>query len=187
MMINMSGFTTCLDDLLVFIYEFWYALHVLRTNLNDPNNVLQSWDPTLINPCTWYHVTCNSDNSVTRVDLGNAGLSGTLTPSLGQLANLQYLNLYSNNITGVIPTELGKLTILISLDVANNHLSGTIPSSLSNLRSLRFLRLNGNHLSGTIPSQLIQLVLNGNLEELNVSNNNLAGTENIRLEHFELA
>ncbi|CAN0928292.1 LRR receptor kinase BAK1 [Linum grandiflorum] len=43
------------------------ALHNLRTNLIDPNNVLQSWDPTLVNPCTWFHVTCNTDNSVIRV------------------------------------------------------------------------------------------------------------------------
>lgn len=43
------------------------ALNALKTNLADPNNVLQSWDPTLVNPCTWFHVTCNSDNSVTRV------------------------------------------------------------------------------------------------------------------------
>ena len=43
------------------------ALHSLRINLVDPNNNLQSWDPTLVNPCTWFHVTCNNDNSVTRV------------------------------------------------------------------------------------------------------------------------
>ncbi|CAA0842059.1 Somatic embryogenesis receptor kinase 1 [Striga hermonthica] len=43
------------------------ALHSVRTNLRDPNNVLQSWDPTLVNPCTWFHVTCNNDNSVIRV------------------------------------------------------------------------------------------------------------------------
>ncbi|GFY89384.1 somatic embryogenesis receptor-like kinase 2 [Actinidia rufa] len=54
------------------------ALNALKTNLADPNNVLQSWDPTLVNPCTWFHVTCNSENSVTRVDLGNANLSGQL-------------------------------------------------------------------------------------------------------------
>ncbi|KAF5176602.1 somatic embryogenesis receptor kinase 1-like [Thalictrum thalictroides] len=67
------------------------ALHNLRTNLIDPNNVLQSWDPTLVNPCTWFHVTCNNDNSVIRVDLGNAALSGSLVPQLGLLKNLQYL------------------------------------------------------------------------------------------------
>ncbi|KAK9943453.1 hypothetical protein M0R45_009060 [Rubus argutus] len=83
------------------------ALHSLRANLEDPNNVLQSWDPTLVNPCTWFHVTCNNENSVIRVDLGNAALSGQLVPQLGLLKNLQYLELYSNNITGPIPSELG--------------------------------------------------------------------------------
>jgi hypothetical protein len=45
------------------------ALNALKSNLNDPNNVLQSWDATLVNPCTWFHVTCNGDNSVTRVQV----------------------------------------------------------------------------------------------------------------------
>lgn len=43
------------------------ALHNLKLNLNDPKNVLQSWDSTLVNPCTWLHVTCNTENSVIRV------------------------------------------------------------------------------------------------------------------------
>lgn len=71
-----SFFVGCTDYLLVKFYvgiiHFSLlftgdALHSLRTNLNDPNNVLQSWDPTLVNPCTWFHVTCNNDNSVIRV------------------------------------------------------------------------------------------------------------------------
>ncbi|MBA0698129.1 hypothetical protein Goari_021634 [Gossypium aridum] len=67
------------------------ALNALKNNLADPNNVLQSWNATLVNPCTWLHVTCNSENSVTRVDLGNANLSGHLVPQLGQLRALQNL------------------------------------------------------------------------------------------------
>lgn len=43
------------------------ALHAWKTQMVDPNGVLQSWDPTLVNPCTWYHVSCNNNNSVTRV------------------------------------------------------------------------------------------------------------------------
>ncbi|KAK6924331.1 Leucine-rich repeat-containing N-terminal, plant-type, partial [Dillenia turbinata] len=66
------------------------ALNALKTNLADPNNFLQSWDATHVNPCTRFHVTCDSDNSVTRVDLGNANLSGRLVPQLGQLPNLLY-------------------------------------------------------------------------------------------------
>ncbi|GFS46740.1 somatic embryogenesis receptor-like kinase 2 [Actinidia rufa] len=116
------------------------ALHSLRANLEDPNNVLQSWDPTLVNPCTWFHVTCNNDNSVIRVDLGNAALSGQLVPQLGQLKNLQYLELYSNNISGLIPSDLGNLTNLVSLDLyLNSFAAGSIPGTLGKLSKLRFL------------------------------------------------
>lgn len=43
------------------------ALYALRRSLSDPDNVLQSWDPNLVCPCTWFHVTCNQDNQVTRL------------------------------------------------------------------------------------------------------------------------
>ncbi|KAL0357099.1 UNVERIFIED_CONTAM: BRASSINOSTEROID INSENSITIVE 1-associated receptor kinase [Sesamum calycinum] len=87
-------------------------------------------------------------------DLGNANLSGQLVPQLGQLPNLQYLELYSNNISGRIPNELGNLTNLVSLDLYLNSLSGPIPDTLGKLQKLRFLRLNNNSLSGEIPRSL---------------------------------
>ncbi|CBI20070.3 hypothetical protein VitviT2T_018390 [Vitis vinifera] len=148
------------------------ALNALKSNLADPNNVLQSWDATLVNPCTWFHVTCNSDNSVTRVDLGNANLSGQLVSQLGQLTNLQYLELYSNNISGKIPEELGNLTNLVSLDLYMNKLSGPIPTTLAKLAKLRFLRLNNNTLTGTIPRSLTTVMT---LQVLDLSNNQLTG------------
>lgn len=43
------------------------ALYALRRSVKDPDNVLQSWDPNLVCPCTWFHVTCNQDNQVTRL------------------------------------------------------------------------------------------------------------------------
>ncbi|XP_043723739.1 somatic embryogenesis receptor kinase 2 isoform X2 [Telopea speciosissima] len=105
------------------------ALHTLRINLEDPNNVLQSWDPTLVNPCTWFHVTCNNDNSVIRVDLGNAALSGQLVPQLGQLKNLQYFRLNNNSLTGEIPMSLTNVTALQVLDLSNNQLTGVVPDN----------------------------------------------------------
>ncbi|MCD9639453.1 Leucine-rich repeat protein 1 [Datura stramonium] len=152
------------------------TLYAWKTYLIDPNNVLQSWDPTLNNPCTWLHVTCNSQNSVVRVDLGAANLSGTLVPQLGMLNNLQYLQVQNNSISGEIPGQLGNLTNLVSLGLENNKLSGPIPSSLGNLRSLRWMRLNSNKLSGEIPISVLKLVLWGNLQIMNVSDNKLAGT-----------
>ncbi|KAL4353305.1 hypothetical protein GQ457_06G003560 [Hibiscus cannabinus] len=148
------------------------ALNALKNQLVDPNNVLQSWDATLVNPCTWFHVTCNNDNSVTRVDLGNANLTGQLVPQLGQLPNLQYLELYSNNISGIIPEDLGNLTNLVSLDLYLNSLSGHIPSTLGKLQRLRFLRLNNNTLTGQIPMPLTTIM---SLQVLDLSNNKLEG------------
>ncbi|XAR49433.1 Non-specific serine/threonine protein kinase [Bertholletia excelsa] len=148
------------------------ALNTLKVGLNDPNNVLQSWNPKHVNPCTWYHVTCNNYNSVTRVDLQSADLSGHLVPELGQLPNLQYLELDGNNLSGKIPNELGKLTNLVSLDLYMNKLNGPIPEQLGNLRKLRFLRLNNNTLSGQIP---ISLTAINTLQVLDLSSNNLSG------------
>ncbi|KAE8687727.1 Somatic embryoproteinsis receptor kinase 4 [Hibiscus syriacus] len=148
------------------------ALYALKTKLADPNNVFQNWDPTHPNPCVWFNITCNAENSVARVDLGDANLSGQLVPELGQLANLQYLELYSNNISGTIPEELGNLTSLVSLDLFSNALTGPIPAALGKLRKLRFLRLNNNSLTGQIPMSLTTIV---SLQVLNLSNNRLEG------------
>lgn len=150
------------------------ALYALRRSLNDPEKVLQSWDPTLVDPCTWFHVTCDPvHNRVTRLDLGNAKLSGKLVPELGKLESLQYLELYMNNLTGPIPAELGQLKSLVSLDLYHNNLTGSIPPSFSNLSNLKFLRLNGNRLTGRIPRELTKL---GNLKIFDVSDNDLCGT-----------
>uniref|UniRef100_A0A2P2QLJ3 Uncharacterized protein MANES_09G185600 n=1 Tax=Rhizophora mucronata TaxID=61149 RepID=A0A2P2QLJ3_RHIMU len=149
------------------------ALYALRKAVKDPARVLESWDPTLVDPCTWFHVTCDADNRVTRLDLGNAKLSGGLVPELGKLEHLQYLELYMNDLVGLIPEELGRLKSLLSLDLYHNNLTGPIPSSLSKLSNLKFLRLNDNSLTGRIPRELTKLA---NLKIINVSNNDLCGT-----------
>ncbi|MFS7919386.1 putative transferase, protein kinase RLK-Pelle-LRR-II family [Helianthus anomalus] len=142
------------------------ALAALKNKVTDPNSIMQSWDESLPNPSVWFHVTCNSDSSVTRIDLGSASLSGELVPELGQLSNLQYLELYSNNITGKTPTELGKLKNLMSLDLYSNRLQ------LGQLKNLRFLRLNNNSLTGNIPFSLTAITV---LQVLDLSNNNFGG------------
>ncbi|KAA8536262.1 hypothetical protein F0562_028740 [Nyssa sinensis] len=149
------------------------ALHALRSRLSDPTNVLQSWDPTLVNPCTWFHITCDSNNHVIRLDLGNSNISGSLGPELGQLKHLKFLELYRNNIGGKIPKELGNLKNLISMDLYSNRFEGGIPKSFAKLKSLRFLRLNDNKLTGPIPRKLATL---SGLKVFDVSDNDLCGT-----------
>ncbi|XP_057748796.1 BRASSINOSTEROID INSENSITIVE 1-associated receptor kinase 1-like [Arachis stenosperma] len=150
------------------------ALNAFKTqrDLKDPNNALQTWDPTLVNPCTWFHVTCNQDYSVTSIDLGNAQISGHLVPELGKLQNLQRLELFNNDLTGPIPNELGNLINLEKLDLYSNNLTGVIPDTLGNLKNLHDLRLNNNSLSGKIPISLTNILT---LQVLDLSYNQLTG------------
>ncbi|KAJ0007893.1 hypothetical protein Pint_30410 [Pistacia integerrima] len=105
-------------------------------------------------PLSWFHVKCAGDNKVTRLDLGNYGFQGSLVPQLRSLPNLQYLEIYSNQINGSIPAELGNLTKLLSFDLYENQLSGPIPDSLGNLKALLFMRFNDNKLAGTVPQSV---------------------------------
>ncbi|BBM97241.1 hypothetical protein MPTK1_1g04150 [Marchantia polymorpha subsp. ruderalis] len=148
------------------------ALYAFRQHLNDPEEVLASWDNSLVNPCTWFHVTCNGDNNVIRVDLGNSSLSGSLVPELGNLASLEYLELFNNHISGSIPPELGNLANLASLDLYQNALTGTIPVTLGRLKNLKYLRMDHNILTGAIPTELTYI---GSLLVVKLSYNNLTG------------
>ena len=64
------------------------------------------------------------------------------------------LYLQNNGLTDAIPSELGNLTDLDQLDLENNQLSGAIPASLANLTNPEYIRFKGNQLSGCIPESL---------------------------------
>ena len=87
----------------------------------------------------WYGVGTDGSGRVTSLALGYNGLSGTIPPSLGQLARLERLGLGGNELRGGIPTELGDLTNLQELNLAINELSGAIPNNLQQLSELTTL------------------------------------------------
>ncbi|RCV17143.1 hypothetical protein SETIT_3G195800v2 [Setaria italica] len=149
------------------------ALMALRHSVEDPDGVLASWDPNLVNPCTWVHVGCNDDNRVNRIELANMRLSGPLPAELGKLEQLQYMEMSGNNLQGPIPEEFGDLKNLISMDLYNNDISGHLPRTLGNLKSLQFLRIDHNRLTGPIPRELSELP---NLANVDFSSNDLCGT-----------
>ena len=72
----------------------------------------------------WSGVTTNDDGRVIEVYLHAYGLSGEIPPELGNLANLQSLELESNDLSGEIPAELGSLPNLTDLEIARSGLSG---------------------------------------------------------------
>ncbi|CAN1836898.1 Probable LRR receptor-like serine/threonine-protein kinase At3g47570 [Linum perenne] len=88
--------------------------------------------------------------------LSRNNLSGVIPPQLWSLTSLSIiLALSDNRFTGALPVEVGNLKNLEYLDLSYNMLSDRIPSSLGSCIRLEYLYLRGNHLQGIIPSSLI--------------------------------
>ncbi|KAJ8430964.1 hypothetical protein Cgig2_003548 [Carnegiea gigantea] len=182
------------------------ALYALRKSLSDPDNVLESWDPNLVSPCTWFHITCNGDSHVTRDDLVISSsdgrkrtVSGPFPPSAICLMLCVHScrDLGNSNLSGHLVPDLGKLEHLQYLELYKNNIQGTIPPELGHLKNLISLDLYNNNVSGIIPPELgklkslVFLRLNDNkltgripreltkisgLKVVDVSSNNLCGT-----------
>ncbi|KAI7737745.1 hypothetical protein M8C21_005878 [Ambrosia artemisiifolia] len=148
------------------------ALMGIKASLLDPHNVLENWDADAVDPCSWTMVTCSSESLVIGLGTPSQNLSGTLSPSIGNLTNLQIVLLQNNNITGSIPKEVGKLKMLQTLDLSDNHFTSEIPPSLGHLTALEYMRLNNNSLSGTIPESVANMT---QLAFVDLSFNNLSG------------
>ncbi|KAL6128693.1 hypothetical protein ACLB2K_072048 [Fragaria x ananassa] len=92
---------------------------------------------------------------LTQLHFGNNNFGGTLPTSISNLStNLQKLLLLENQLHGSIPTGLGNLVNLELLDMGGNSFTGTIPSDIGKLSNLGVMYLEGNELSGSIPSSL---------------------------------
>ena len=87
---------------------------------------------------SWEGVTTGSGGRVTSLVLFNNGLSGSIPPELGGLADLRELSLWRNHLSGSIPSELGQLANLRQLHLSQNDLD-SIPSALGNLANLEEL------------------------------------------------
>ena len=102
----------------------------------------------------WHGVTTDSDGRVTHLSLYNNQLTGEIPAELGNLTNLEGLQLRTNQLTGEIPAELGNLTNLELLTLYRNQLTGEIPAELGSLPNLKGLSLYRNQLTGEIPAEL---------------------------------
>lgn len=118
--------------------------------------------------------------NLTSMDLSfNAGLSGELPSSLGELNQLLSLAAMECGLEGTLPTELGEINArtgepLEELFFQHNKISGSIPSTLASLTALISLELHDNRLSGSLPTQLGAAL--GDLKNLRLGQNRLGGT-----------
>ena len=144
----------------------------LRESLFGEAAPLSNWRPgTPMDQWTGVMII-GSPPRVQRLELRVQDLRGTLSPALGDLTALHYLDLASNAFSGPIPAELGNLSQLRSLDLVGNNLQGPIPPALGRLSKLDYLGLSNNFLTGAIPPELGQLV---NLRMLGLEDNRLVG------------
>ena len=104
--------------------------------------------------------------------LTEQGLTGSIPPELGGVADVRRIDLDYNTLSGGIPRELGSLPDLELLYLDNNQLSGSIPPEMGNLRNLKSLYLSDNNLTGALPSELGRL---RRLTQLIIEDNSLTG------------
>ena len=108
---------------------------------------LEDWDGIVVNRRTV---------RIVWLDLRNAGLTGSIPPSLGGLSRLDALGLNGNRLTGAIPPEIAAIPGLRFLHLEHNRLTGAIPPELAAIPGLR-LDLSGNRLEGCIPAGLYDI------------------------------
>ena len=153
----------------------------------------------------WYGVTVE-EGHVTKLDLMNNNLSGTIPSAIHNLHELKELELacyllrnpspstvlkdrfflssslsYSKDLKrggleGPIPPVIGLLVNLTHLSLAGNYLEGEIPSEICNLTNLELLDISRNRLSGPVPDGITKFL---NLKALLISNNSFDSLPNL--------
>jgi len=133
---------------------------------------LSSWNQTS-SPCNWTGVQCdNLGQRVTALQLSGLGLSGQLSPYIGNLSSLHSLQLQNNQLTGPIPHQIGNLLSLRVLNISSNMLEGKLPSNITLLNQLQILDLSSNKILSKIPQDIGSLK---KLEVLKLGKNSLYG------------
>jgi hypothetical protein len=126
------------------------ALVAIYNATNGPgwSNTTQKWKTGPISG--WYGVKLNSSNTrVSKIDIPNLNLQGTIPDSIGNLTALTYLALNNNQLTGVIPNSINNLSALTYLAVNNNQLYGSIPSGIKNFTALKAFAIKYNYFNFT--------------------------------------
>ncbi|KAK8706800.1 hypothetical protein V6N13_057876 [Hibiscus sabdariffa] len=141
----------------------------LKQQLGNPPS-LAHWNSSS-SPCDWPEINCTA-NSITEVHLREKNIVVSIPPTICDLKNLTYLDLYNNFIPGGFPIlyNCSKLQIL---DLSQNYFVGPIPNDIDRLSTLVYLDISGNNFSGDIPPSIGRLPL---LNTLNIVQNQFNGT-----------
>ena len=130
------------------------------------------WDDTS-DYCSFFGITCDVEDRVTKIELPNNGLKGDIPKSIYKLNKLRELILSQNDINfsfeGIDQVErletlslddtnlddidgIGDAHGLLRLHLQDNNLDGEIPRVLYLLSNLRELDIGYNHFTGKVPN-----------------------------------
>ena len=98
--------------------------------------------------------TIGTPSRVTKVELSNESLSGSISSNLGTLFEVTVLDLSMNSLTGDIPPELGQLSNLEELRLSGNQLTGCIPLVLRDVATNDLSSLNLLYCAPPAPGNL---------------------------------
>ena len=129
------------------------ALIDLYNSTNGAKWSFHNWNlQTPVN--SWYGIT-ETNGRITKVDVSGNNLVGIIPSSVGNLTQLDTLDLGDNyQLTGTLPSSIGNLTNLIYFEILTTKISGSIPFSFGNLTKLQSLILGDALLSDSIPASL---------------------------------
>lgn len=111
----------------------------LKQSLKPPKELGWS-DP---DPCKWVHVGCNEQKRVTRIQIGNQNLEGTLPLTLSNLTQLERLELQGNRISGPLPSLSGLSSLQVIL-LSNNQFTSIPADFFDGMTSLLSVEIDHN-------------------------------------------
>ncbi|KAK1421678.1 hypothetical protein QVD17_24206 [Tagetes erecta] len=170
-----------IKPLLVLVFIFIHVLLAsgqtedvvyLQALMDNWQNKPPSWVGS--DPCDgkWIGIKCTGSR-VTSITLASNNLKGEISGDIGQLSELQTLDLsYNTGLTGSLTPDIGSLKKLTTLILVGCGFNGPIPDSLGSLPQLSYLALNFNGFTGPIPPSLGKLT---ELYWLDLANNKLSG------------
>lgn len=132
------------------------ALLRLKRSLSDPRGILNSWNASSSNHCSWFGVSCDSDFRVTRLEIGG-NFSRSPSCSIESESALHGIGIaricsdksaISRALGGRLSGAIGKFTKLRVLSLGFNDIGGEIPAEIWGLRNLRVLDLEANDFLG---------------------------------------